>query len=124
KLDRESASGYHRFTMAVLATSDVSDVWVSSWELERDAVSYTVDTLGHLRSEHADATLDWIIGDDNLPNLAEWKSLDTIFELANFAVLARRGARVPDQFNHRVHAARSRPSHGAVVLIHNDAVPV
>ncbi len=84
-----SASGYHRFAMAVLATEAIDDVWVSSWELEREGTSYTVDTLEHLRSEYPDATLDWIIGDDNLARLDEWKQIDRIFELANFVVLTR-----------------------------------
>lgn len=84
-----SASGYHRFAMAMLATEAIDDVWVSSWELEREGTSYTVDTLEHLRSEYPDATLDWIIGDDNLARLGEWKRIDRIFELANFVVLTR-----------------------------------
>ena len=84
-----SASGYHRFAMAVLATESIGDIWVSSWELEREGTSYTVDTLEHLRSEYPDATLDWIIGDDNLARLGEWKNIDRIFELANFVVLTR-----------------------------------
>src|ERR1043165_2466816 len=84
-----SASGYHRFAMAVLATESLPEVWVSSWELEREGTSYTVDTLEHLRSQHPDATLAWVIGDDNLERLGEWKSIDRIFELANFVVLPR-----------------------------------
>jgi nicotinate-nucleotide adenylyltransferase len=92
-----SAAGYHRFAMAVLATEQFDEMYVSSWELEREGTSYTVDTLEHLRSEYPDATLDWIIGDDNLERLSEWKRLDRIFELANFAILpaiapSRQGA--------------------------------
>ena len=84
-----SATGYHRFAMAVLATESIGDLYVSSWELEREGTSYTVDTLEYLRTEYPDATLDWIIGDDNLARLGEWKQIDRIFELANFVVLTR-----------------------------------
>lgn len=89
KEEGSNASGYHRFAMAVLATEQFDDIHVSSWELEREGTSYTVDTLEHLRSEYPDATLEWIIGDDNLARLNEWKRLDRIFELANFVVLTR-----------------------------------
>lgn len=89
KGEGESASGYHRFAMAVLATESIDDVRISSWELEREGVSYTVDTLEYLRGEFPDATLDWIIGDDNLSRLGEWHNVDRIFGLANFAVLTR-----------------------------------
>jgi len=123
-----SASGYHRFAMAALATESIDDVWVSSWELEREGVSYTVDTLEHLRSEYPDATLDWIIGDDNLARLGEWKRIDRIFDLANFVVLTRlspdhaaeAGGATPDC----VCDAASRPPHGAIVYARNDTIPV
>jgi len=38
KTDREHVSGYHRFAMAVLATEDYDDMFVSPMELERGAV--------------------------------------------------------------------------------------
>lgn len=93
KQDRETASAPHRFAMAALATEPYDDMFVDPRELERGAVSYTVDTLRELRDEYPDATLDWIIGDDNLEKLHEWKSIETILGLANFVVLTRVGSR-------------------------------
>lgn len=124
KQDRETASGHHRFAMAAIATLDHDALHVSSLELERGAVSYTVDTLGELRARHEGATLDWIIGDDNLARLGEWKSIDTIFAMANFVVLTRGAHEVTPRFRERVAGAASRPKHGAVVLAHNATVPV
>lgn len=131
KQDRVTESGYHRFAMAVLATEGDERSHVSPRELERGAVSYTVDTLTALREEYADATIDWIIGDDNLPALTAWKSLDRIFELANFAVLARTGdapgehrSTGTDSLDARVAAVTNRPSHGAIVFAENATVPI
>lgn len=125
KVSRNSASGYHRFAMAVLATENRDGVSVSPIELERAGVSFTVDTLGAIREQQkADDTIDWIIGDDNLPKLHEWKSLDTIFSMANFAVLARTDAAVPAEFQSLVRTAGERGTHGAIVFVHNSAVPV
>lgn len=124
KQDRETASGHHRFAMAAIATLDHDALQVSNVELERGAVSYTVDTLGALRAQHEGATLDWIIGDDNLARLGEWKSIDTIFAMANFVVLTRGAHEVTPQFQERVAEAASRPRNGAVVLAHNATVPV
>jgi nicotinate-nucleotide adenylyltransferase len=84
-----SASGYHRFAMAVLATESFDDISISSWELERAGISYSVDTLEHLRAIYPGATLDWIIGDDNVARLGEWHRIDRIRDLANFVVLTR-----------------------------------
>ena len=101
KQDRTTASPFHRFAMTVLGTEMHEDLFVSPRELERGFISYTVDTLGELRREYPEATLDWIIGDDNLEKLLDWKSIDTIFELANFVVLTRGAAGVPPALQHR-----------------------
>jgi nicotinate-nucleotide adenylyltransferase len=124
KTEQARTSGYHRFAMAVLATSD--DDWseVTPWELERERVSYTVDTLEMLSAERPDAALEWIIGDDNLPALMQWKSLDRIFALANFVVLSRGAAEVPAELQPRVCAADSRGRAGQIVLARNATVPV
>ena len=124
KQDRETASPFHRFAMTALAIADHDGLFADPRELQRGAVSYTVDTLTELRAEHPGATLDWIIGDDNLPKLLEWKSLDTIFTLANFAVLARVVADVPSALRHRVTTPQTRPPHGAITFAENAAVPV
>ena len=89
KAGHEHASGYHRFAMAVLATEEVEDVFVSSMELERAGVSYTVDTLEELRRQYPNASFDWIIGDDNVADLDKWKNIERIRELARFVVLTR-----------------------------------
>jgi nicotinate-nucleotide adenylyltransferase len=123
KQDRETASGHHRFAMAALATLEDDALQVSSVELERGAVSYTVDTLRHLRTEYEDATLDWIIGDDNLAKLEEWRSIDAIFAMANFVVLTREAHEVTPRFRDCVTEARSRPRHGAIVFADNATVP-
>jgi nicotinate-nucleotide adenylyltransferase len=126
KQDRETASALHRFAMAVLGTEEHEGLFVDGRELERGAISYTVDTLRELRADHPEATLDWIIGDDNLEKLHEWKDIDTIFELANFVVLTRSvtpsSAAVPLECC--VTDAGARPRAGAIVYAHNPAVAI
>lgn len=129
KTDRRTAPGHHRFAMSILATERHDDLYVSPRELERGAISYTVDTLQQLRSEYPGATLDWIIGDDNLEKLHEWKSIDTIATLANFAVLSRHneGSDVsprPLPGGLKRAAPQDRGRHGAVVFAHNATVPI
>lgn len=125
KADRLTASGPHRFAMTAIATMDDDALFLSDVELERGAISYTVDTLEQLRGRHPDDTLDWVIGDDNLAKLLEWKSIGRIFELANFAVLTRGGVQSPPtSLESRVTNAEQRPTHGAIVFAENPAVPV
>ena len=126
KAHGQSVSGYHRFAMAVLATESFENMYVSPRELDRGTISYTVDTLEELRREHPEATLDWIIGDDNLAQLTEWKNPERIFELANFVVLTRtENAGGPGvALRHRVTSAQGRGKCGAIVFASNPTVPV
>ena len=124
KVDRTFASPYHRFAMAAAATLDHGFAFVSSMELERGRVSYTVETLVELRRQYPDDTLDWIIGDDNFEKLHEWRSTDRILELANFAVLVRHRHEPPAQFRSRVCEAHARPAYGAIAFAANPTVEI
>jgi nicotinate-nucleotide adenylyltransferase len=131
KSEQQFASGYHRFTMAVLATESIETIYVSAQELDRGQISYTVETLEWLRAEHPQATLDWIIGDDNLPQLGKWNRIDRIFELANFVVLTRyraqsaeRGAQIPSEYRSRFTTSEERATLGHIVFTENNTVPV
>ena len=124
KTGQQTISPFHRFAMTVLGTRAHELMYVSPMELDRGDISYSVDTLEILRSEHPIDTIDWIIGDDNLPALPLWRKLDRILELANFVVLTRLAgdmftAALPDLLRPHVSAADTRPFHGAVVSAHN-----
>jgi nicotinate-nucleotide adenylyltransferase len=128
KTHRDAADEHHRFAMAVLATLDHGKMFVSPVELDRRKVSYTVDTLEELRATYTDDTIDWIIGDDNLAQLSQWKAIDRIFELANFCVLTR-GAAAASAANLGARSGRrstpeTRPKCGAIVFAENPLVPI
>ncbi len=131
KQDRAAASPFHRFAMLTAAIADYDFLDAVTVELERGRVSYSVETLEELRAAHPHDTLDWIIGEDNLPRLGEWKSIDRIFELANFTVLTRGNDAVPVHhrdvpapFAERVCEAASRPAHGAIAFAQNAPLPL
>ena len=124
KQDRTFASPYHRFAMITASIADHDFLYVTSLELERGQVSYTVETLEALREKHAGDTLDWIIGDDNFLKLHEWKSLDRIFELANFAVLTRGSHEVPPAFAQRVCDASTRETCGTISFSNNPTLEI
>jgi nicotinate-nucleotide adenylyltransferase len=89
KSDRETASGYHRFAMAVLATRDYDWMFVSDIELQRGGTSYSVDTLAELHARYRGASFDWILGEDNVAQLPRWREPERLFAMARFVVLAR-----------------------------------
>jgi len=131
KQERRTASAFHRFAMVALAIADHDALFATPMELERGRVSYTVETLEELRAQHPRDTLDWIIGDDNLAQLLEWKSIERIFELANFVVLTRvadksggHESALPKELQSRVIGIDQRPTHGAISFAENATVPI
>jgi nicotinate-nucleotide adenylyltransferase len=127
KADAATSSGYHRFAMTVLGVEQHDGMTVSPRELERGAISYTVETLEAIRGEEGDdVTIDWIIGDDNLAGLDRWKDPERILELANFVVLTRGvSANVSERFRSRVVAEpSSRKRCGAIAFARNHTVPI
>jgi nicotinate-nucleotide adenylyltransferase len=65
---------------------------VSSMELERGGLSYTVDTLEALKAQYPDAGLYLLMGMDSHRTMDRWKRPERIRELAEVAVLARGGS--------------------------------
>jgi nicotinate-nucleotide adenylyltransferase len=126
KHDRSAASAYHRFAMAVLGIEEFDGARVIPLELEREGISYTVDTLEKLKETWPDEALEWVIGDDNLARLEEWRELDRIFELANFVVLRRNSgvADVGSSLRDRVRSIKGRERSGGIVLVTNTNVAV
>ena len=117
KADRQTASGFHRFAMAVLATRNDDTLFVSPMELQRGGVSYTVETLQELHEIHPHATFDWIIGDDNVSQLLSWKHPERLFALARFVVLARGGPAPAPALAKRVAEGRLIYADNVSVLI-------
>lgn len=93
------ASVADRVAMLEAAIAGEPRFALSRVELERDGVSYTVDTLEALRSQ---GELFLILGSDALVDLARWRAPERIRELATILVAARPGAPEPDP----MHRAR------------------
>lgn len=80
-----------RWQMLRLALSGLSGHVIDPWELERNKVSYTVDTLEYLRVAFPDRGLYLIIGGDSLASFDRWKHPARILELCTLCVVARGG---------------------------------
>jgi nicotinate-nucleotide adenylyltransferase len=68
---------------------------VSTIEIDRGGVSYSIDTARELAALHPESKLFWIIGSDQALQLAKWKDIEKLGELVEFVVLARPGSHFP-----------------------------
>jgi len=83
-------SAAHRARMLDLAVEGIEGLSVDRRELDREGLSFTVDTLSELRQElGAEVVIVFIMGDDAFEQLNRWHNWGALLELANIAVLAR-----------------------------------
>jgi nicotinate-nucleotide adenylyltransferase len=90
------ATDADRLAMLQLAVVDRPQCVVSQLEIERGGVSYTVDTLATVRSQHPEAELFFMMGADSLADLPHWHCPEEICSLATLLVVRRAGAPDPD----------------------------
>ncbi len=107
-----SASPQHRLEMCRLAAAGIEGVEACALEIEREAPSYTVDTLRALHDEHPDTALAFILGADVASTLPAWHEAAELPALASFAVALRGGGRPivePDRVGFPTRGWRPRP---------------
>jgi nicotinate-nucleotide adenylyltransferase len=78
-----------RLEMVELAVADDERFTTSRLELDREGPSYTLDTLGQLRSESPDDELFLILGGDQAAALASWHEPEQVLERATVVVFER-----------------------------------
>jgi len=91
KAGQVGASAAQRLAMTQLLVGDDPRFEVSSVEIDRGGLSYTVDTLRTLAAAWPSAELHWLVGADVLESFAKWKEPVEIMKLATLVVMQRVG---------------------------------
>jgi nicotinate-nucleotide adenylyltransferase len=89
KAGRRISNAEDRLAMLRLAAEDNPAFEVSDLEVSRLGPSYTGETLASIRTEQKDAEIFFILGEDALADLPNWRDPDRIVELAVLAVARR-----------------------------------
>jgi nicotinate-nucleotide adenylyltransferase len=85
------APAAHRLDMLHLATENEPRFCVSTAEIDRGGVTYTVDTLELLMRKNADEEYYYIIGADTLFELKTWRNFERVMRLVHFICVLRPG---------------------------------
>ncbi|MFL2856581.1 MAG: nicotinate (nicotinamide) nucleotide adenylyltransferase [Pseudohongiellaceae bacterium] len=86
----EAVSGSdHRVAMLELATKDHGNLSVDPIEVDRDGISYSVDTLRELKAQNPESRIVFILGMDTFNGLNRWHQWEQLLQLCSFFVLAR-----------------------------------
>jgi nicotinate-nucleotide adenylyltransferase len=95
KRGRRLTPGSARVEMLQLAIAGHEKFHVSTVELDRGGVSFTVDTLVAIQDQQPSATMYLPMGADTLQDLPNWHAPDRICQLAIPVVVRRMGAPEP-----------------------------
>ena len=92
KPDQTLAPAAARMEMLRAAFSGEPEIEISSWELDRGGVSYSIETLRTLAAEHPEAHLFYLSGADHVATLPQWRGSHALAAAATFVVVPRPAA--------------------------------
>jgi len=93
KAGRAVATAEQRVAMVRLTVDGEQRMDVSTVEVDRAGLSFTVDTLAHFAERQPQDTRYLLLGDDVLASFGQWKDPRRILELAQVVLLEREGQR-------------------------------
>lgn len=86
KVGIETAAANHRLKMLEIALEDLPNFGIVPNELQREGISYTIDTLRELIAEEQNepypSQFYLILGDESVPGFFQWKDPKEIIKLA------------------------------------------
>lgn len=116
------ADASHRLPMLRVATASTPGLEVCDLELQRQGVSYTVDTVEAVRQLYPDAKIFLLVGSDMFQSFSGWKCPERILQNATLAVLCRgdkgEGAKIAAQ------KVQLEAAGHTVCCLENDAVQI
>ena len=80
-----------RYLMTVIATASNPRFTVSRVDIDREGLTYTIDTLSDLHAQRPDAELFFITGADAIAQILSWRDHDELWNLAHFVAVSRPG---------------------------------
>jgi nicotinate-nucleotide adenylyltransferase len=92
------ASAELRLSMLQAAVEGEGGFEVDDCELRRAPPSFTIDTIEEIQRREPDSEIYYLIGEDNLPGLANWRGFDRLQQMVRFVVLDRAGAQPTDDY--------------------------
>ncbi|WP_345750347.1 nicotinate-nucleotide adenylyltransferase [Microbacterium rhizophilus] len=88
---QEVSPAEQRYEMTVIATASNPRFTVSRVDVDREGLTYTVDTLRDLKARRPEADLFFITGADAVAQILSWRDHDELWDLAHFVAVSRPG---------------------------------
>ncbi len=91
-----------RLSLLVQAIIDNPFFRVSDFEFQNSVPSYAIDTVKYFKKEYPDSSLLYIIGEDHIPVLKNWKNIETLQNEVLFIVAERGGIEPGEETPYRI----------------------
>lgn len=91
KQEEKPVSAVHRGEMCRLAIADNPNFLYCDYEINKNELSYTANTLEHFKNNYPDDEIYFIIGGDSLFALETWHKPEKILSLCTLLVFERSG---------------------------------
>lgn len=112
RIEDGSPTAKQRLELCSLAFGDIGEI--SDYEINRDSISYTYNTVKYLESIFPDKKISLYIGTDMLFYFEKWYSFEYLLENVFLAVASRTG--VTDD-NLKCECDRLREKYGANIIL-------
>ncbi|MDO4814874.1 MAG: nicotinate-nucleotide adenylyltransferase [Gemella sp.] len=89
KASNLTATNEERYEMVKVSASSNPRFEVSDYEISKDDVSYTYNTVRHFKDEYPNSDLYFIIGTDRVKDLHKWYKIEELAKLVTFIFVAR-----------------------------------
>lgn len=96
KLGQKISSAHDRMKMLQMAIKDLPWAEISTYELEKETISYTFETLDFLKKEYEGCELFFILGTDSFLTIKGWKNSEYLLQNFNFIIGMRPGYKEED----------------------------
>lgn len=80
-----------RIEMITLSIESNKDFQISTIEIDRKGITYTIDTIKELKKEYIEDEIYFIIGTDIVFEIEKWKDFEKLKELCKFVLFYRIG---------------------------------
>ena len=97
RMDSSISAAEHRVQMVCLAIANKPYLKLSTMEVERTGLSYSVDTIAELRGQlSAEDELFFILGWDSLAEVPQWREPSRLITMCRLVAVPRPGYLAPD----------------------------
>lgn len=95
KTNESVAANHDRFEMVKIAIHQNPKFEVTDYELKKDSISYTYQTIEHFKKHFPNSELCLLIGGDQAESFHNWKEWEYILDNVDVYVALRKGYKIP-----------------------------